>query len=1465
MLIQYPLDENSWSNWIICTIEDGKIILDGKVFDSTYVRVLKEKNPKNPQVSWYIMHENILYEVNKSNNQYIQKATPVDNKSLKTIKIPQNFANIFTIETFNDMLNSAKDYLAPPVLSSEDIDELMQRTADVAQVMNLMAGENHQQRVQNWWKDLYEQYRSDVESQLQNIVQQPFTQKQQIEALKSFLAEHYQFIQGTCLDYVAIPGHPVTRTLSEIARRLATDKISAIEILMPGISIINAEEDTKNLSMIPLNEVLESHIALRPGILMPVKSLIKFIDTENPVDRLYSPYYSETHLGLHEATQADIQALFEHSEITQHLRDAYLSYEGLRMQDDSLLGQLNILGKNLKLYDNHGGIGQAQSAASGAYPAILNFMKYYLNLESCALNIINTPPKVEDLPQDCRIGYAFYDNQLYFLEQNNQRISLITEADHLAKFGIYLGRFEKLGDVPDNIQMPIIIKTNDDLYTFFPGMHTIDARVIRGNFPEEYSRVIYLSESNIPKSIYDAIIKTGFEAPSFAELFKNKFPVSKILSEEDLAYINIHSNHSFMAGYSNIPLQLRNEIELLWQLFHNPAKNIEATQNFETCIGIRGGNIRSLSRQYEEDLSKISVEPQVKLKLLRDARSHLNSGIHLFHATKLEGHDSHLGLSMAILERYQKIPSIQSFGDLYHLEAFNPRDLAFLVEANEGVRKALTSQFNQLTNEDFITYFSETSIQILEILMPYSLNITRIKKIFDYPDAMFEILGPEKSRLLKQQLTKVIKTKKDFLEINRYLDEKTRPLFIELLKENWPQIITSVNDFNDIIFRLFRQGKSQLIETFKEHFSKIIHNTADLRLILRYISFENRPKFFESLKERWSEIITTVGDYKEVVSGLPDNERAQFFSVLKKHWPQILKRKEDIPYLFHNLSLSEQNQIFGELNGHWEKIFPNFLTFSQFISYFTSEQRIQLFEELSCNWQQLALNFLQWIKLLAPYEVTKKLEAFKDLLPMIIQDENDFEVIMKLANSNQKEEFFKFFIPYLPKIIKDRQGFYKVKETLTFNQNEQLIGLLISYCPNIIPSLMKSGSDLSDIMLHIPSRAQKTQVFELLTGLWSDFIKTGNDFQKATSMLLSEQRLQVMNELRNKWPEIIKDSYGFNFVMTNLDNEQRMQIIVLFKEHFPGIIINFNDLYEVLNSLKKSDEQERQIIESLSKDFWTQHIIETDDLFWIIHYLSKRSHPKVIDALIERLDSIIHNAENFDDFITLLDTGQRPRVIEALFCHLPKMIINVSDFTRITKHLSPEQRAQFVELFKDSWVNLALKTPCLFHSPESINQSLINLIPEHRINIIASLNEYWLDIIADEITDGSLQHTIQQLKNKPRVEDILGFIAELKACIQRFSDGVLSLSHLCKKEAIEGFLTAILSQNSQIIYSKLEELFKSYKQPIHQSIFQNLDSEKEILRIIREKFPHFCNKHIQSTLLDAPEFNSNEGAAREKI
>lgn len=119
------------------------------------MRVLKNHDAVNPNVYWLTRHEGIIYEIKKNKAGFISKAILLLNQNQTKAINTQKLTGDFSPEAFEEMIESAKDYLTPPLFTIEFIEEFLIRPADTYKIMRLVGTETAAEQVKDWWKDLY--------------------------------------------------------------------------------------------------------------------------------------------------------------------------------------------------------------------------------------------------------------------------------------------------------------------------------------------------------------------------------------------------------------------------------------------------------------------------------------------------------------------------------------------------------------------------------------------------------------------------------------------------------------------------------------------------------------------------------------------------------------------------------------------------------------------------------------------------------------------------------------------------------------------------------------------------------------------------------------------------------------------------------------------------------------------------------------------------------------------------------------------------------------------------------------------------------------------------------------------------------------------------------------------------------------------------------------------------------------
>ena len=222
--------------------------------------------------------------------------------------------------------------------------------------------------------------------------------------LEDFLIRNWALVNGTALSPTVIPDVDITKLLCDVAMFLTDEKneqhpdesITALQLLMPTVTIESIREEYQSLNEIPLSTVLKTHILGRKGqFLLPVKLLTELdlspeaIHLNNP----YTPMMTED-ATLYQVAPEEYARLVGHSPLTQAVGDAKQQYDLLANDKSTLLGQLSELCSKLGIYSVTG-LGTETHAAAGAYAPIIVFNDYYNQLDETQKGAIPAPLKNE--------------------------------------------------------------------------------------------------------------------------------------------------------------------------------------------------------------------------------------------------------------------------------------------------------------------------------------------------------------------------------------------------------------------------------------------------------------------------------------------------------------------------------------------------------------------------------------------------------------------------------------------------------------------------------------------------------------------------------------------------------------------------------------------------------------------------------------------------------------------------------------------------------------------------------------------------------------------------------------------------------------------------------------------------------------------------------------------------------------
>ncbi len=1153
--VQYPLSaaETEWSNWLLCTINTN---IDGQVtslelselgvapynsVDSfpARLRVIDKTEPMQTLFYWLIINSeqnNQLYKI-----EYIHRiktaefarpyspssknpwGTKEQRRAISTLANPTHFIE----EAYKQLLSAneavtelaRKEAICPLTKIMLDLDTV--RPADEAVVMRLTDDDVPVELKKQFDTQCIEAYQKKIELDLNVLLTQHHDNLSShaiTQALTHYLKQNWDLIKGTLTAYTALPHHPVTLLMVNIATNLAEKtNTDALQYLMPGITAEPLREGYPNLNKQPLLTILRTHILSEcHHYLLPIQCLI---DHEFN-SQLINPYYDFTLPTPHTVTESEYLRLEYHSWLTQHLVDKQKEYASITHDQNSLLGQLHTLCHAMKKYDAHGGIGQQASAANGAYPAIMRFLDYYQNIEPCGIHLVNhMPPVITDLPTDRQIGYVVasegHSQALYFINRYDDSITLLKKNTELLNYPVSLLTVNTLPSPTPTAHPTIIwVKKTKQYFTFEYLDSQLRAKPLdrykldRFNsiFPQKLGHSITLAISNVPVVFYELLEKQR-SCETFEHILTTLTPIDHCTPEQKLI-IYEHTRHQNIAATTKVPQRIHEEIMLLWQFMHDISQNINATEIMATCIGTRREQLEPLLKEHEIVLSEITLSNSAIQHQISSSKEALKKAeIDLMTAIKdpQYGGKDRLGITKNLLDQLNISFLLDSLSEVQILQAMRPDEINLLLD-NPEVRRNLIAQWPRL--EELLIFFIETPARTLSaILTPIKHDIC--KKFIRAPSDLTNILSclpPEKSSIvfheLRHHFPVLIKIPKSFQFVFKSLSSEQRSVFFNEMKDAaLPNMIRTVSDFAVILkylspeqCRLFCQSYSGAINTMhpfnslledlspeqcaavcgglKSQLTKIyLNDMHPIHSLLPSLSPEQTTAVCNELKDMFSQYISTPKIFYEALEPLEPAQRITVYELCKDKLPHLINHSSDFNRVLEYLSIEHRTVIYQTIKDRLPSLVNCRFAFDRVFEYLLPEQCFELAIALTARFPRLmdsnASNFYFSLELLSPEQCHAVCDAFKDRMLLVIHDGAQLADIIKRSPIEKSLAICEALKNQLPQLSQRSPRFNFIGEILDFIQPEdQKNAFCFSIRSYLIIMMKKAGGLNPFLQLH---------------------------------------------------------------------------------------------------------------------------------------------------------------------------------------------------------------------------------------------------------------------------------------------------------------------------------------------------------------------------------------------------------------
>ena len=828
------------------------------------------------------------------------------------------------------------------------------------------------------------------------------------------------------------------------------------------------------------------------------------------------------------------------------------------------------------------------------------------------------------------------------------------------------------------------------------------------------------------------------------------------------------------AQKNSLPKPLIQEIEKLLTLASNPEENINATANFQTCIGTRRQKLQAAAQGNEAILEGISISGSQRESLI-------SASIALFHKTKEEltrhlasssyqyGRDN-LGLNCQLLESLGLKFNLVSLEDLNIFKVLSADEMIELLQDDE-LSAQLITQVHSL--ENLVILIMELSLEKTTAILSNSKRAISNLLIRTPQDlsALLISLEPEKCAVvidaMKSELLKLIKMGSDFESVLKHLTPEQRTAVFDSMKSELLNIIKTSHAFRDVLNHLMPEQRTVAIDAMKSELPKLIKTMDELLYILDDLIPEQCKTVIDALKSEFPKIIKTREVFRHVLLRLPPEQCKAVIDAMKNQLPTIINTGESLCRILHDLTSEKRTMIFDALKSEFPKIINTSENFRDILQYLTTDQRTAIFDALQNELPKkikTSEDFRGVLQYLTTDQRTVIFDALERQLLKIIKTGEDFMRVLTHLTPEQRTVIFDANKNKFLNIIKTDWDFRCVLKDLTPEQRTVVINTM----KKELPKKIKTGGDFNAILTDL-TLEQRTTIFDAMKKELPNIIKSSEDFRRVLQYLPPEQRKAVIDAIKIQLPTIIKTDENLWHILQDLTLEQRTTIFDAIKSKLPTIFKTRDGFKLVLQCL--SSEQCKTVLDAMKSQL--PMIFKTSENLWgILQDLSPDQRKAVIDAIKIQLPTIIKTHNNFVSILKYLDPEQQTAVIDALKNEFPKIINTGEDFWHVLLHLTREQCTAVIDAMK-------IQLPTIIKTGENLWHILQDLAPEQRTTIFNAIKIELPKIIK---THNDFESVLQYLDPEQRTEVIDALKKEFPKLIKTREDFRQVLLHLTPEQ-----------------------------------------------------------------------------------
>ena len=1072
----------------------------------------------------------------------------------------------------------------------------------------------------------------------------------QANAIEHILAENWEGIKTSPLNYFALPNHPITALLCEAASWVAETKnclkspdeppTNVVKILMPSLSTqsimdaypsLSPEQDLLTtawlIPSIDITKLLQTHVLDSNGFsLLPIQLLTE-LDGATAPTALKNPYFDYARADVMHpfVSQEDFERLCAHSPLTNALSEARQQYiEYLENDSTNLFTQLAQLRQALAEGDAHGGQGTQADAHNHIYLPLINFKEYY---DAISPPLKKTIPASVCATIDTLLAVtADIDHNMPITAKGTREVNMETCAGTRGEALAFQLLMHENALIQITTHDPKLIE--NARATFKTAKVDLAQSLAEENYPwGEESR-------ELTKSLVDSL--------NIAHITKIDFSITSITElENNIQRFSLNEIRTFFS----IPRILQETLSVLTPL----NERIDNLVSF--CLTLSLARLECMLDVIGEAFPGLLDDSLENFILLLSMLSPERMLLLWKTLTKCGAHpilwSEDFNMLMQQLNPEQKTIMYSALKE----------EIPDLIQSRENYYQIMTHLTKEQERE--INHAVLTKLPHFILLSGDFINLLPYIQTTDYTTLC---------HALKIKLRRFAASSPHLLiDCFKKLSVEENISFYRAIQPELPYLINTAIAYEQLFQQIEPSYHAHAFAVLLPKLPSLLHTLQDFESITNPLNNEQRGNVYRIVKKR---LITLIKNHpplgfalhlSAVLKKLGPLDNADLYQHINKRLPSQLTLSDDITHVFEFLNEPERANLYNRIkDGLNLRIYSSY-DIKKLLIYLNSTLRIDLYERIKFLIPNLITNATHLNNILKYLDIPQRTDLFLRIrtdLPQLIRSAYDFQKVLEYLNEEQRHALYLAFLPHFPLFVfstNESQDDYSdsewpLEDNTAFQCKAVLCHLNAAQRSHVVNKLGLKfllqaihGADTFEALLSYLNETERTLMYEsykacdpaLFAAMHQPMYSIPERFAIIVKHLNTTERAEVFMLYQKHLNRYTTTAKQFGMVSKYLKTEHLTMYCNALKIHG---FQPFNSSTSLLELLLNSSPEQRAIIYNTWQEKVPELIRTSRDLAFVCYYLDSNQCSSLCRTLtlsfkeiIPTKASLIHLMKSLDD------------------------------------------------------------------------------------------------------------------------------------------------------------------------------------------------------------------------------------------